>query len=93
MITVYGMPSCPDCAHVKKQIEGNTNFELIDIGSHVHLLKEFLSIRDKSPIFDEIRASGKAGIPCFVLEDGTVTLTPEDVGLLSLPAPDVCDFC
>ena len=35
--------------------------------------------------FDEAKKAGAAGIPCFVLEDGTVTLTPEEAGLHSRP--------
>ena len=35
-----------------------------------------------------------AGIPCFVLEDGTVTLVPEEAGLKSRPeeefVPESC---
>ena len=31
------------------------------------------------------KQAGAAGIPCFVLEDGTVTLTPEEAGLRSRP--------
>lgn len=84
MIKIYGMPTCPDCVDIKKQIEKRENeFEYIDIGSHVRLLKEFLCIRDTNPIFDEAKKNGAAGIPCFVREDGTVTLTPEDVGLVT----------
>ena len=29
--------------------------------------------------------AGAAGIPCFLLEDGTVTLVPEEAGLRSRP--------
>ena len=36
--------------------------------------------------FDEAKKEGLAGIPCFVLEDGTVTLLPEEAGLRSRPA-------
>ena len=32
-------------------------------------------------VFDEARKHGYAGIPCFVLEDGTVTLSPEEAGI------------
>ena len=39
-------------------------------------LKAFLKLRDYSPIFTSAKAQGAAGIPCFVLEDGTVTLSP-----------------
>ncbi len=85
MITAYGMPTCPDCSYVEKQIEGNENYRFVDIGAHVKNLKEFLRIRDNSPVFDEAKEKGYAGIPCFVREDGTVTLNPEDVGLKSRP--------
>ena len=43
MITIYGMPSCPDCAFVEKQIEGNDAYKMIDIGAHVKNLKAFLN--------------------------------------------------
>lgn len=84
MVKIYGMPTCPDCVDIKEQIIGRENeFEYVDIGAHVRQLKEFLRIRDTSPVFDEAKANGSAGIPCFVKEDGTVTLTPEDVGLVT----------
>ncbi|MDD7476346.1 MAG: hypothetical protein UDQ58_08815 [Desulfovibrio sp.] len=86
MITVYGMPTCVDCSYVDAQIEGNEKFRCVDIGAHVKNLKEFLRLRDTSPAFDDAKKNGYAGIPCFVLEDGTVTLKPEDVGLKSRPA-------
>ena len=34
---------------------------------------------------NEAKQCGAAGIPCFVLEDGTVTLTPEEAGLQPRP--------
>lgn len=77
------MPSCPDCEYVKRQAEGNDRYEIIDIGKDVKALKEFLRLRDSSPAFDGAKRKGAAGIPCFVLEDGTVTLQPEDAGLES----------
>ena len=89
MIKIYGMPSCPDCSFVERQAEGREGYEVIDIGSHVRLLKEFLRLRDSSPVFDDARRHGRAGIPCFVLDDGRVTLVPEEAGLKSRDAaPD-----
>ena len=38
-----------------------------------------------SPVFNEAKKVGAAGIPCFVLEDGSVTLIPEEAGLTSRP--------
>lgn len=86
MIKMYVMHTCPDCEYVEKQVEGNPDFEVIDIGKHVRNLKQFLDLRDSHPAFDEAKAIGDVGIPCYVLEDGTVTLYSKDVGLE--PRPD-----
>ena len=64
---------------------GNNRYEVIDIGRHVRDLKAFLKLRDHEPVFAEAKQYGAAGIPCFVLEDGTVTLSPEEAGLHSRP--------
>ena len=94
MITIYGMDTCPDCTYVKEQIRGKeTEYNYVDIGSHARLLKEFLRIRDKSSVFDEAKEQGYAGIPCFVLEDGTVTLHPEEAGLKANDRTDVVQAC
>ena len=85
MIKIYGMETCPDCTYVEDQVKGNANYEVIDIGQHVLNLKAFLKLRDSNTVFDEAKKMGAVGIPCFVLEDGTVTLTPEDAGLASRP--------
>lgn len=77
MIKIYGMQTCPDCTYVEEQVKGNSRYEIIDIGQHVRNLKEFLKLRDHNPVFDAAKKIGAAGIPCFVLEDGTVTLTPK----------------
>ena len=34
-------------------------------------LKQFLKLRDHLPVFDEIKAEGRVGIPALVPEDGT----------------------
>ena len=86
MIKMFVMKTCPDCEFVEKQVEGNPGFEVIDIGKHVRNLKQFLDLRDSHPAFDEARKIGDVGIPCYVLEDGTVTLMSKDVGLEPRPA-------
>lgn len=92
MIKIYGMESCPDCTYVEEQVKGNSNYEIIDIGKHVKKLKEFLKLRDSNPVFNDAKKDGAVGIPCFVLENGMVTLTPEDAGLSSRPI-NKGDFC
>lgn len=81
MIKVFVMQTCPDCTAVKEQAKNDPRFELIDIGEHVRNLKQFLTLRDNNPAFDAVKRHGSIGIPCFVLEDGSVTFSLEDVNL------------
>lgn len=85
MIKIYGMSTCPDCTYVEEQVRGNSNYEIVDIGAHVRNLKEFLRLRDSSPVFAAVRRAGTVGIPCFVLDDGTVTLRAREAGLTPRP--------
>lgn len=80
-VKIYGMPSCPDCVAVEAQVVGNADYEVINIGESVQRLKEFLRYRDSLPLFDDAKKYGGVGIPCFVREDGFVTLNSEEVGL------------
>lgn len=85
MIKMFVMKTCPYCEYVERQVEGNPDFEVIDIGQHVHNLQEFLALRDSSPTFDEAKRIGDIGVPCYVLEDGRVTLSSKDAGLEPMP--------
>ena len=88
MIKMFVMKTCPYCEYVEKQVVGNPRFEVIDISRHVRNLKQFLDLRDSNPVFDEAKEIGDVGIPCYVLEDGTVTLSSRDVGLEPMPESD-----
>ena len=57
------MQTYPDCEYVEKQVMGNPNFEVIDIGKHVRNLKQFIKLRDTNPAFDEAKAVDDLGIP------------------------------
>ena len=85
MIKIYGMITCPDCSYLLDQISGlEDEYEYIEIGEHVLKMKEFLRIRDSkdnAEIFKDIKATGGVGIPCFVLENGRISLDPSDAGL------------
>ena len=63
MIKIYGMPSCPYCEYVQKQIVGR-----------------------------EMKAIGDVGIPAFVFEDGRVSITPADAGLVSYSSTIACSI-
>lgn len=85
MIKMYVMKTCPYCEYVEKQVVGNPDFEVIDISEHVRNLHEFLELRDHRPEFAEAKAVGDVGIPCYVREDGSVTLSSAEVGLEPMP--------
>ncbi len=92
MTKVYVMATCPDCKQVKIQLADNSNYELIDIGEHVKNLKQFLKLRDNNPAFDEAKANGWIGIPCFLLEDGTVKFSMDDIVIEEAPDGATCSL-
>lgn len=81
MIKVYVMETCPDCSFIKQQAKNDLRFQIIDIGDHVKNLKEFLSLRDNNPVFKTTRKNGSIGIPCFLLEDGSITFSYEEINI------------
>lgn len=85
MITFYGVTGCPDCEYVKTQVQGNPEFHYVNVGENISNFKAFLKLRDNDPAFDEAKAAGRAGVPCFVREDGSVTLNKEEVGIAPRP--------
>jgi glutaredoxin-related protein len=93
MIKIYGMPTCPYCDYIHEQVIGREDeFEYINIGENIRNMSAFMRLRDADPVFDEMKAIGDVGIPAFVLEDGTVTIEPADVGLIEFGSPDACSI-
>jgi glutaredoxin-related protein len=88
MIKVYVMQTCPDCAQIKKVAETDNRFQIIDIGEHVKNLKEFLRLRDSRSEFADVKTSGSVGIPCFLMEDGSIQFEMEE---LQLPEVDYAE--
>ena len=80
MLTVYTSPLCPDCRECKANFEAHgIEFRAVDITSGMRELKEFLKLRDFSPVFDACRENGSIGIPAIVREDGSITLDWEKI--------------
>ena len=51
MIKIYGMPSCPYCEYVHKQIKGREKeFQFIDIGKNIRNMSAFTKLRDTNPL-------------------------------------------
>ena len=75
MLKIYGSMLCPDCVNCREDLDqAGVAYEYLDFSEHLLHLKVFLTLRDSESVFDEIRTSGKIGIPCIVTEDGRVTL-------------------
>ena len=75
MLKIYGSEMCPRCIACKKEFdERGIEYEFIDINESLANLKALLKYRDSSPLFHEPKAEGRIGIPCVVMEDGSITL-------------------
>lgn len=75
MLKIYGSMLCKDCVQCVEELKNaKVDFEFCDFADSLLYLKEFLKIRDESPLFDAVREKGSIGIPAIQREDGTVTL-------------------
>lgn len=55
-------------------------YAYIDVCESVGSLKKFLTIRDTSPVFEEVREKHRAGIPAMVIDDDVILVEgPEHV--------------
>lgn len=74
-ITVIGSHLCPDTLYaLNKLSELHADIEFKNLSASLPDLKAYLAQRETNPIYEGVRAAGGIGIPCFILEDGTVTL-------------------
>ena len=79
MLKIYGSMLCPDCVDCCADLDyTNIQYEFLDFAASLKNLKEFLAIRDREAVFDDVRQKGSIGIPCIVREDGSVTLSWEE---------------
>lgn len=73
-VTVIGSHLCPDTLYALNQLSAvKAEIEFKNLSASLPDLRAYLSLRDGSPVYADIRANGGIGIPCFILEDGTVT--------------------
>ena len=79
MLKIYGSMLCPDCVDCCADLDrSHIPYEFLDFADSVKNLKEFLVIRDREPVFEEVRQRGSIGIPCILREDGSATLSWEE---------------
>lgn len=75
MLKIYGSMLCKDCVQCCQELDSaGVDYVYCDFAEDLRSLKEFLAIRESSPLFDAVRAAGGIGIPCIVADDGTVSL-------------------
>ena len=75
MIKIYGSMLCPDCVECRADLDqAGVEYEFLEFAESLRNLKEFLKLRDASPLFDPVRSNGNIGIPCILREDGSLTL-------------------
>lgn len=75
MIKIYGSMLCPDCVKCREDLDrAGIAYEYLDFAESLLHLKEFLKIRENSPLFEDVKKNGSIGIPCLMKEDGSITL-------------------
>lgn len=79
-LVMWGTKTCPDCVRVLEYLKDtDVKYMYIELGDSIMNLKKFIRMRDKEELFDETKKVGDVGVPCFKLEDGTLTLDWESV--------------
>lgn len=77
-VTIYGTRICPDCEEaIAVMSEKKADYTFLEFSDTTTNLKEFIKLRDQNVLFDTVKAEGKIGIPCFIFEDGFLTLDLE----------------
>ena len=78
-IKIYGTTQCSDTqACIAACSEKALPCEFKDI-TELPVLKEFLAVRDNSPLFEAVKKAGGVGIPLIQKEDGRYTLDWESI--------------
>ncbi len=71
---VYGSNVCPATLRFLSVLTENGIMPtFINVTGSIDHLKEFITFRDQSPLFDNVRGTGSIGFPLIWLDDGTVT--------------------
>ncbi|QJA07705.1 glutaredoxin [Romboutsia sp. CE17] len=79
-ITVVGSHLCPDTLYALCELrKKNVDIDFKNLSASLEGLKEYLSLREGLEIYKDIRENKGIGIPCFILEDGTKTLSLDEV--------------
>lgn len=84
-IVVFGSKHWPDCQPVKEFLsENDIKFAFVDITESMFNLKMYLKYRDNRPEFEEVKKSGKVGIPFISINNGEKLIFDEQPDLNEL---------
>ena len=73
-IKVYGSNICPGTLRFLRILTDHGIMpDFVNVTGSIGLLKEFITFRDTSPLYDKTRGTGAIGFPLVQLEDGTYT--------------------
>ncbi len=73
-IKIYGSNVCPGTLRFISVLTSHGIMpQFINVTGSIQLLKEFVTFRDTSPLYDGVRGTGAIGFPLIELEDGTFT--------------------
>ena len=79
-VTVIGSHLCADTLYaLNKLMEAGVKVEFRNLSASLADLKTYLALRENNAVFDGPRSRGALGVPCFVLEDGSLTLELQEV--------------
>ena len=75
MLKIYGSMLCKDCVQCREDLDkAGITYTYLDFSEDLIHLKEFLALRDKSPLFGGVKENGGIGIPCIVDDEGNISL-------------------
>lgn len=79
-VTVIGSHLCPDTLYAHNCLTAaGVEASFQDILSCHAALQTYLHVRETSELYADIRGTQRLGVPCFVREDGTMTLELKDI--------------
>lgn len=79
-VTVIGSHLCPDTLAALHQLtKAGAEVDFKDILSCHADLKEYLKLRETNELYKDICGTERLGIPCFVCENGKLTMDMSEV--------------
>ena len=74
-VTVIGSHQCPDTLYALCELKRRgAEIDFCDLSSSLQNLKTYLALRDRDPLYEQVRGTDRLGIPCFLLPDGSKTM-------------------